>query len=223
MFNRTVALKDTWAKITKNEGDRASRPSIPEKEKPAPVATPAEAPAPLGAEAQRLRDAHGLPDDDARILGATAVVAAFFNEAVAAHPGGGKSVARWIVNEVLREAKAGGVAALPFGGAAVGELVALIDRGVISGKIAKEVFAEMLKSGERPGAIVEKRGIQQISDTGAIEAAVAAVLAENADAVARYRAGNANLLGAFVGMVMKKTGGKANPKLVNELLKRKLG
>jgi glutaminyl-tRNA synthetase len=221
VFNRTVALKDTWARMIKSEGERAAAPSAPEKEKPAPRATPTEAPSPLSAEAQRLRDAHGLPDDDARILGADPAVAAFFEEAVGAHPGGGKSVARWIVNEVLRVAK-GGVVALPFKGAAVGELVALIDRGTISGKIAKDVFAEMRKSGERPGAIVEKRGSQQISDTGAIEAAVAAVLSENADAVARYRAGNENLLGAFVGMVMKKTGGKANPKLVNELLRARL-
>ena len=80
----------------------------------------------------------------------------------------------------------------------------------------------MMKGGESPRAIAERRGLQQISDSGAVEAAVTAVLAENADAVARYRGGNANLLGAFVGMVIKKTGGKANPKLVNELLRKKL-
>jgi Asp-tRNA(Asn)/Glu-tRNA(Gln) amidotransferase B subunit len=80
----------------------------------------------------------------------------------------------------------------------------------------------MLKGGGSPREIVEKKGLRQITDAGAIEAAVAAVLAENADAVGRYRAGNANLLGAFVGMVMKKTGGKANPKLVNDLLRARL-
>jgi glutaminyl-tRNA synthetase len=112
---------------------------------------------------------------------------------------------------VLREAKAGGVGALPFRGAAVGELCALVDAGTLSGKIAKEVFAEMVKGGGSPREIVERNGLRQISDAGAIEAAVAAVLAENADAVARYRAGNANLLGAFVGMVMKKTGARRTP------------
>ena len=126
-----------------------------------------------------------------------------------------------MVNEVLREAKSG-VASLPFGGAAVGELVGFVDAGTVSGTMAKEVFAAMLAGGGSPAAIIEARGLRQISDTGAIEAAVAAVLADNADAVARFRAGNANLLGAFVGMVMKKTGGKANPKLVNELLRARL-
>ncbi|MFT3770731.1 MAG: hypothetical protein QM820_35355 [Minicystis sp.] len=91
------------------------------------------------------------------------------------------------------------------------------------GKIAKEVFAEMVKGGGSPKAIVAQRGIEQIADTSAVEAAVTAVIAENADMAARYRAGNANLLGAFVGLVMKKTGGKASPKLVNEVLKQKLG
>ncbi len=81
----------------------------------------------------------------------------------------------------------------------------------------------MLKSGKSPRVIVEERGVQQISDAGALEPAVDAVLAENEAAVARYKAGNANLLGAFVGMVMKKTGGQANPKLLQELLKKKLG
>jgi glutaminyl-tRNA synthetase len=85
------------------------------------------------------------------------------------------------------------------------------------------VLAEMLKGGGSPKAIVERQGIRQIADAGALEPAVDAVLAENADAVARYKAGNSNLMGAFVGMVMKKTGGKANPKLVNELLRKKLG
>jgi glutaminyl-tRNA synthetase len=236
VWNRTVALKDTWAKIVKAEG--AAKPVAPEKAAPRP-APEKTAEAPLGADAQRLRDAHGLPDDDARILAGDPAVAAFFAEALAAHaeftmglrpaepgsapnPGGAKSVARWIVNEVLGVARAGGIAALPFRGAAVGQLCALVDAGTLSGKIAKEVFAEMVRGGGSPQEIVEKKGLRQISDTGAIEAAVAAVLAENADAVARYRGGNANLLGAFVGMVMKKTGGKANPKLVNELLRARL-
>jgi glutaminyl-tRNA synthetase len=229
VFNRTVALKDTWAKITRAEGEKAARPAPVEKaDKPAIKAVRtgalppnAEPPVELGPEAQRLRDAHGIAAEDARILAADPAASAFFAEAVAAHPNPG-SVARWILNEVLREAKAGGVAALPFRGAAVGELCALVDAGTISGKIAKEVFAEMIKGGGSPQAIIEKQGLRQISDAGALEAAVDAVLAENAGAVARFRAGNGNLLGAFVGMVMKKTAGKANPKLVNDLLRARL-
>jgi glutaminyl-tRNA synthetase len=219
VFNRTVALKDTWAKQARADAAPA-RPSTPEAPKPAPAAPKAEAPAPLGPEAQQLRDRHGLPAEDARILAADAGLHAFFEEAVATHPSAA-NVARFIVNEVLGKAKAG-VAALPFRGAAVGELCALVDAGTISGKMAKDVLAAMLEGGGSPRAIVEKQGMVQISDAGAIDAAVDAVLAENADAVARYRAGNANLLGAFVGMVMKKTGGKANPKLVNERLRARL-
>jgi glutaminyl-tRNA synthetase len=220
VFNRTVALKDTWAKIARADGDkpRAVRDADKPKEEAAPSPVAA---VELGSEAQALRDAHGLPAEDARILSGDPALRAFFDEALAAHADA-KTVARWIVNEVLREAKGGGVGALPFRGAALGELCALIDAGTISGKIAKDVLVEMAKTGASPRAIVEKKGIQQITDTAAIEAAVDGVLAENADAVARYRAGNANLMGAFVGMVMRKTSGKANPKLVNELLRKKL-
>jgi Asp-tRNA(Asn)/Glu-tRNA(Gln) amidotransferase B subunit len=134
-----------------------------------------------------------------------------------------KVVANWVVNDVGHALKAAGPKGLPFGGEAVGELCALIEAGTISGKIAKEVFAVLAKDGGSPKGIVAARGIEQIADTGAVEAAVAAVVAENADMAARYRAGNPNLLGAFVGLVMKKTGGKASPKLVNELLRKKLG
>jgi len=80
----------------------------------------------------------------------------------------------------------------------------------------------MMTSGDKPKAIVAKRGYTQISDTGAIDVAIDRVLAANADAVARYKAGNANVLGALVGMTMKETGGKANPKVLNELIREKL-
>jgi Asp-tRNA(Asn)/Glu-tRNA(Gln) amidotransferase B subunit len=85
------------------------------------------------------------------------------------------------------------------------------------------VLAEMLASGGAPAAIVEQRGLRQIGDSSALAPVVERVLAENPDPVARYRAGNQNLLGAFVGMVMKATGGKANPKLAGELLRERLG
>jgi glutaminyl-tRNA synthetase len=222
VFNRTVALKDAWAKIA---GKAEEKPRAEEKPKAKQEAAPkpkaeAKVEVELGGEAKRLLDKYGITADDARLLGGDAALSAFFEEAVAAHANA-KAIANWVINEVRAAAK-GGLAALPVRGAAVGELCALVDAGKISGKIAKEVFAEMVKSGESPGAIVDKRGLTQVSDTAAIEAAVDAVLSENADAVARYRAGNANLLGAFVGMVMKKTGGKANPKLVNDRLRARL-
>ena len=219
VFNRTVALKDTWAKITRTEPEKARRVAAPEK--------PQAAPAPkveleLSPEAVQLRDAYGLAAEDARILAGDAALRGFFEQAMAVHPGA-RAIANWVVNEVGRELKAASGKGLPFGGAAVGELVALLEAGTISGKSAKDVFAEMVRGGGSPRAIVASRGIEQTSDAGAVEAAVDAILAENAPMAARYRAGNANLLGALVGLVIKKTGGKASPKLVNELLRQKLG
>jgi aspartyl-tRNA(Asn)/glutamyl-tRNA(Gln) amidotransferase subunit B len=104
----------------------------------------------------------------------------------------------------------------------LGGLIDLIAAGTISGRIAKDVFAEMTETGEAPDAIVQRRGLRQVSDTGAIEAAVEAALAAHPAQVAQY-ASNPKVLGFFVGQVMKATGGKANPGLVNELLKKKLG
>jgi aspartyl-tRNA(Asn)/glutamyl-tRNA(Gln) amidotransferase subunit B len=104
----------------------------------------------------------------------------------------------------------------------LGGLLDLIADNTISGRIAKDVFAEMVESGKQPAAIVEAKGLRQVTDTGAIEAAIDAVLAKEQGKVAEYRAGKDKLFGFFVGQVMKSTGGKANPGLVNELLKKKL-
>jgi aspartyl-tRNA(Asn)/glutamyl-tRNA(Gln) amidotransferase subunit B len=92
----------------------------------------------------------------------------------------------------------------------------------INGKIAKEVFEAMVDTGQEPGAIVEAMGLRQVTDTGVIDAAVDAVLAANAEKVAEYKAGKDKLFGFFVGQVMKATQGKANPEMVNEILKRLL-
>jgi aspartyl-tRNA(Asn)/glutamyl-tRNA(Gln) amidotransferase subunit B len=104
----------------------------------------------------------------------------------------------------------------------VAELVALVEDGTISSKQAKEVFAEMAASGDAPGAIVEIKGLRQVSDSGEIEAVVERILAANPKQVGEYRDGKVGLLGFFVGQVMRETGGQANPALVNEVLKRKL-
>jgi aspartyl-tRNA(Asn)/glutamyl-tRNA(Gln) amidotransferase subunit B len=102
------------------------------------------------------------------------------------------------------------------------ELLALVADGTISGTISKQVFEIMLETGEAPAKIVEERGLKQTSDTGAIEAAVAKVLADNADKVAQYKGGKEALFGFFVGQTMKAMQGKANPQVVNELLKKAL-
>ena len=99
----------------------------------------------------------------------------------------------------------------------------LIADNTISGRLAKEVFELMVETGKAPAVIVEEKGLKQVTDTGAIESAIDAVLAANPDKVADYKGGKDKLFGFFVGQVMKNTGGKANPALVNEILKNKLG
>ena len=106
--------------------------------------------------------------------------------------------------------------------AQLGALIDLIADGTISGRLAKDVFAEMVASGADPAAIVERKGLRQVTDLGAIAAAIDAVLAANADKLAEYRAGRDKLYGFFVGQVMRATQGKANPALVNELLRKRL-
>ena len=105
----------------------------------------------------------------------------------------------------------------------MGELLDLITDKTINGRIAKDVFEAMVETGKAPGAIVEEKGLRQVTDTGAIEAAVAAVIAGNQDKVAEYKGGKEKLFGFFVGQVMKAMAGKGNPALVNEEVKKQLG
>jgi len=111
----------------------------------------------------------------------------------------------------------------PVSAAALGKLLDLIADSTINGKIAKEVLEAMMDTGEDPAAIIDARGLRQVTDTGAIDAAVDAVLAANPDKLAEYKAGKDKLFGFFVGQVMKAMAGKGNPALVNEALKQKLG
>ena len=128
-----------------------------------------------------------------------------------------------MLNEVLREVKEGSLAGLPFDGAALAKLVALVDNNTISTAAAKDVFAEMMHSGGDPAAIVERKGLQQISDAGALTPLIAQVIAANAAKAEEYRSGKTGLLGFFIGQVMRKTQGKANPQLVQELVQKQLG
>jgi aspartyl-tRNA(Asn)/glutamyl-tRNA(Gln) amidotransferase subunit B len=111
----------------------------------------------------------------------------------------------------------------PVSAPALGKLIDLIADNTISGRIAKDVFDEMFETGGDPAAIVSAKGLKQITDTAPIEAAIDAAIAANPGQAAQYKAGNAKVAGWFVGQVMKATGGKANPKIVNEVLAKKLG
>ena len=166
---------------------------------------------------------HGLPDYDAGVLTFARDVADYF-EAVAKASGNAKAASNWVMNEVLRKLK---VDDKPLGECKVrpeglAEMIRLIDGGTISGKIAKDVFEKMWAEGDGPGAIVEREGLAQVSDEGALEALVALVITASPEQVASYQKGRAATLGWFVGQVMKKTGGKANPGVVNALLKKAL-
>ena len=135
-----------------------------------------------------------------------------------------KIAANWVTSELFGALNKAGLdlADSPVSADALGGLMDLLGDGTISGRIAKDVFAEMFETGRDAAAIVEEKGLRQVSDTGAIEAIVDAVLAENQDKVAEYRSGKDKLFGFFVGQTMKRSGGKANPGMVNELLKAKL-
>src|SRR5690242_12332758 len=135
-----------------------------------------------------------------------------------------KQASNWVVAELFGALNRRGesIDASPVSPAQAAELLKLVADGTISGTIAKQVFEIMLESGQGAAAIVEERGLKQTSDTGAIDSEIDKVLAANADKVAEYKSGKPQLFGFFVGQVMKATGGKANPKLVNERLRAKL-
>ena len=135
-----------------------------------------------------------------------------------------KLAANWVMGDLFGTLNrlGCGIELSPVSAETLGELVDLIADGTISGRLAKDVFAAMVETGKGAGALVEERGLRQVTDSGAIEAAVDAVLAGQADKIAEYRAGKEKLFGFFVGQVMKATQGKANPAMLNELLRKKL-
>jgi aspartyl-tRNA(Asn)/glutamyl-tRNA(Gln) amidotransferase subunit B len=171
--------------------------------------------------ARFIRD-FGLSDYDASVLTADTEDAAFF-EAVA-QGRDGKMAANWVINDLFGRLKKEGhaLAESPVSPQQLGGIIDLIGSGDISGKIAKDLFEIVYTEGGDPRQIVESRGMRQVTDTGAIEAAVDEVIAQNPAQVEKARA-NPKLAGWFVGQVMKATGGKANPAAVNDLVNRKLG
>jgi aspartyl-tRNA(Asn)/glutamyl-tRNA(Gln) amidotransferase subunit B len=175
----------------------------------------------------RFMAEYGLPAYDAEVLVAERDSADFF-EAALGHGDEGsrepKLVANWILTELfgaLNRARRD-LALSPITPEKLGRLIDLIQNGTISGRIAKDVFADMLESGEDPAAIVERQGLKQISDAGALERIADEIIAANPDQVAKLES-NPKVMGWFVGQVMKATQGQANPGLVNEVLRRKLG
>ncbi|HET9149425.1 MAG TPA: Asp-tRNA(Asn)/Glu-tRNA(Gln) amidotransferase subunit GatB [Alphaproteobacteria bacterium] len=170
----------------------------------------------------RFMKDYGLTAYDAGVLVAERASADYFETVAKGRDG--KVAANWVMGELFAVLnKTGvGIEASPVSAEALGGLVDLLKDGTISGRIAKDVFAAMVDTGKPAKAIVEEKGLKQITDTGAIEAAADKVIADNPKQVEQYRK-NPNIIGWFVGQVMKATGGKANPAAVNEILKKKLG
>ena len=165
----------------------------------------------------------GLTAYDADILTESRQTADFFEQAAKGHDG--KKVANWILGDLFANLNANKLSLeeSPVTPEMIGELVDLIETNVISGKIAKDVFLYMWQSKKMPSQIVEEKGLKQVTDMGAIEALIDSVLKENVSNVEAYHAGKTNLFGFFVGQVMKASKGSANPQIVNEILKKKLG
>ena len=172
----------------------------------------------------RFMRAHALNAYDADLLTGSRGLADYF-EAAVAQCDKPKAAANWILNELLRELPGDderAVAACPIPPGNLASLITLIEDGTISGKIAKEVFEKMYRSGEDARSIVSREGLTQVADTGALGAVVDTVLAEHAKVVEDYKAGKKAALGFLVGQVMKATAGKASPGVVNSLLAEKL-
>jgi aspartyl-tRNA(Asn)/glutamyl-tRNA(Gln) amidotransferase subunit B len=175
------------------------------------------------AKRQRFMRQYGLPEYDAGLLVSDAALAGYYERA-AAGANNPKAVANWVMTELLGKlGESGrGIGECPVGPEQLGELVGLIQSGQISGKMAKEVFAEMFATGQAAAAIVRHRGLAQVSDAAAIEKLVDEAVAANPKSVADYRAGNTAAINFLKGQVMRLSKGSANPQLVGEILRRKL-
>jgi aspartyl-tRNA(Asn)/glutamyl-tRNA(Gln) amidotransferase subunit B len=172
----------------------------------------------------RFLGEYGLREYDVNVLTATRALSDYFEEAARA-AGDPKTTANWVMGDLMGALKAEGkeISESPVSAANLGALVRLITSGELSGKLAKEVFPKMFSTGDAPAAIVEREGLKQVSDSGALEAAVDEVIANNPKQVDQYRGGKTTVLNFLVGQVMRATRGQANVAVVTEIFKRKLG
>jgi len=173
---------------------------------------------------QRCVEAMGLSVEDAEVLTSARELADYFETAIKGYANA-KKLANWIMTELMRELK--GEEGIDLGKCPVtpenlAALLAMIDKGTISGKIAKTVFEEMMTSGKDPETVVKEKGLVQMSDAGELVAMVQEIIAANPDQVAQFKDGKTKLMGFFVGQLMKKTQGKANPGLANQLFSKEL-
>ncbi len=220
VFNRTVTLRDSWGR----------RAAAEETEETEGTAARREAARPKAARPEAARREAARPEAQSGESAASPVeiamrepgTAQWLEDAVA-EGASREGAANWIVNELPREARGREAGELPFGARELGELVRLVEEGTLSSSAGREVLAELAESGGSPGDIVARKGLTQVSDREALWPIVEAVLNENPAKVDEYRGGKTGLIGFFVGQVMRKTGGKANPEVVKDLLAGRLG
>ncbi len=217
VFNKIVGLKDSWAKKTKVTKE-TPKPQVKKVQIDGEVV-------PMNEAEQVLFDKYTkelqLNSEVANTLARDEKLSLFYNDALSVlnSPVG---IANIVANEVARELKEKDISDLKFSAKQIAELVKMVDDATISSKIAKQVFEDMIKSGKNPTQIFEDKGLIQISDPSQISPIIDEVIEKNPDNVAKFKDGNTKLLGFFVGQVLKATGGKANPKVVNELVAQKL-
>ncbi len=242
VLNRIVTLKDTWSRRVrpgtadlKPSAERA--PRRPDRSRPEQVPAPTQPTGPrvseereasrradpdLAARMERYVREMDLTLEDADVLTGSREAADFFEKALAQHDDP-VSVAAWMVNDLRGVLEGRSVDELPFDGTGLGILAGMVAKGEVSRRAAKDVLAVMAKEGGTPAEIVKRMGLEKVVDQDALSPVVSRVLASWPDKVAEYRAGNENLMGLFVGEVMKATRGAADPKVVKALLADRLG
>ena len=231
VFNRVVTLRDGWARLAAAEAGppvaaaaeapTAVDPAKASKKSKADLRVAAHATDALLAGRHAALLAVGIAADDADLLSVDPDAAALLETARAVWDNPAV-LGRWIVNEVQALAKEGGFAALKLTGPALAQLAQMVDGGALSNLAGKEVLLAVVSTGAAPAEIVEQRGLRQVNDVEALRPLVAEVIAAHPDHVARYKAGNAGLLGFLTGQIVRKSGGKANPQSVQSLLRELL-
>ena len=196
-----IMIDETWV-----EKLRQTIPELPEQKR------------------ERFVKSYGIPEYDTGVLTSSAPLADYFEKCTALFPHP-KTISNWMMGDLLRELKKDGrnIVDCPVSPSALVDLLKLIESGTISGNIAKGIFEEMYQTQKSAGSIVEEKGLKQITDSSAIEKIVAEVLQANPGQVEEFKGGKEKVLGFLVGQVMKASKGKANPAMVNKLLKKKMG
>ena len=220
VFNKIVGLKDSWAKKTKTENKPVAKVEVKQEvKKEAVVGVEQEMSESQKVLFEKYTNNLGLNNEVSNILARDEELSKFYEEALA-ELNSPITIANIVANDVAKELKQSNE--LKFDAKQIAQLVKMIDEDIISNKIAKQVFEEMVKSGVNPIKIVEEKGLIQITDVNIISPIIDEVIVKNPDNVAKYKAGNDKLFGFFVGQVLKATDGKANPKVVNDLVIEKL-